>query len=204
MTTTNTPQEPGKGNWFKRHKILTGIGIFVIALLVMGGIFGETDDDSSSETETSQSSNEDTKDDKTNNDKKEEKKPSAKEQLVADIKDAGNKVDVDFKHKQDVKIHDKYPEGFTEGNARGNSQRTITKMLKVVAESKWFDKNDGASVAVDQQATLVDDYGKESNDTVVHALYLAEDIKEINFDNFDATKSWDIAHEKFIHPAIRG
>lgn len=197
----NSSTKPSLTERWKALRTRNKVIIIVVALVILGVIFSPADDGDSG-SDKAEASTSKTEPDKKADKTKAEKPKTPKQKMTDGIKKAGTNVKVSVKGKQ-VDIKSDYPEGLTDGNARGNSQREVTDMLQATVDSGWLKKHKGAVIVIDQSAALVDQYGKESKDEVVHLIYFDDEVSKINFDNFDPTNSWDLATESFIHPAVR-
>ena len=77
-------------------------------------------------------------------------------------------------------------------------KRDVCDVLQALRRSEFaFD-----SVTITGTLPLVDKYGRESEDEVVKAVYLAHTANRINWDNFLCENVFDVADTVWLHPAF--
>lgn len=80
-------------------------------------------------------------------------------------------------------------------------QSDIVDILKTVDQSGLVPNY--KNITVSGTFVLVDKFGNESEDIVVTMFYYRATVDKINWDNFIFTNIFDIADQRFIHPALQ-
>ena len=191
------PQEPKKKSKLKLALIIIGVLVLIgFCTSVTGG--GEEGDTASSPATSSEEAQ-----------PAEEAQPTEdaesstpQEALVAAIKDElGDDVTVEFVEGKDVRVNIPITSAWSESSAAKSVRYDTIEIIRLVKESE----HEGGTpyLRVSANADMVDQMGNSENREVIMTSYWPETLDQINPDGVRQENIWEIADERFIHPAFQ-
>lgn len=195
---------------------LIGLGVLIV-LVILAGIFGESDEDavaveevttSEAPTPTSEPTPEPEPEPEPTPEPTPEPEPEPEvdpvqqqqDELAAAIRDTVDDAQVSFVDNQ-VNVEFPIADNLTKGFIISGAQRDTLDILKAAKASQW--ENGRPWVVIAGSFMMVDQYGNESESVILRATYSPETMDKINPDNMRSDNVWQVADESFVHPELR-
>lgn len=193
---------------------LIALGVFVV-LIVIAGIFGNSDDESvaveevtTSAVPTSESAAEPSPTPEPTPESTPEPEPEPEvdpvqqqqDELTEAIQDKVENAQVSFRDSQ-VDVTFPIADNLTRGFIITGAQADTIDILKAVKDSGWQGGNPW--VVINGTFNMVDAYGGESDDEILMLTYSPETMQRVNPGGLQNDRVWAIADESFVHPELR-
>ena len=196
MSHANPQPAKKKGLAYRILKwVLIALLAFVVLVVVIASCSPSGDGNGSSSPET-------TTVEETEAPAEEAESSTPQEALVAAIKDElGDDVTVEFVEGKDVRVNIPITSAWSESSAAKSIRYDTIEIIRLVKESE----HEGGTpyLRVSANADMVDQMGNSENREVIMTSYWPETLDQINPDGVRQENIWEIADERFIHPAFQ-
>ena len=117
------------------------------------------------------------------------------DEIGEEERDESKIISIEQEHEGEIEVSFRATESLTENSTRRSMKRDMLDIFEVAPDDR--------TIIVEAELPLVDEYGNEEEAVVGRVSIVADDLEQINWDNFTRSNLEGVANTYWIHAAIQ-